>query len=41
MAASEFVGHERRGFLTPMLFDVATVDPSRQVQVIANAFGGW
>lgn len=41
MAASEFVGLEPRGALTPMRFDVATVDQSGQVQVIANAFGGW
>ncbi|WP_394153507.1 YraN family protein [Loktanella salsilacus] len=41
MAASEFVGREPRGSLTPMRFDVATVDQSGQVQVIANAFGGW
>ena len=41
MAASEFVGREPRGLLTPMRFDVATVDQSGQVRVIANAFGGW
>ena len=41
IAASEFVGREPRGMLTPMRFDVATVDHSGQVQVITNAFGGW
>lgn len=41
MAASEYVGSEPRGALTPMRFDVATVDQTGQVQVIANAFGGW
>jgi len=40
-AASEFVGTEPRGSLTPIRFDVATVDATGQVQVIANAFGGW
>ena len=41
MAASEFVGGEPRGSLTPMRFDVATVDGGGQVQVVENAFGGW
>ena len=41
MAASEFVGREPRGSLTPMRFDVATVDGAGRVEVVANAFGGW
>ena len=41
MAASEFVGSEPRGSLTPMRFDVATVDGVGKVQVVENAFGGW
>lgn len=41
MAACEFVGGEPRGSLTPMRFDVATVDQSGDVRVVANAFGGW
>ncbi len=41
VAASEYVGGEPRGQLTAMRFDVATVDGAGQVQVIANAFGGW
>ena len=41
MAATEFVGSEPRGTLTPMRFDVATVDGIGQVQVVTNAFGGW
>ena len=41
MAATEYVGTTPRGSLTPMRFDVATVDQSGQVQVVANAFGGW
>ena len=41
MAASEFVGGEPRGSLTPMRFDVATVDGAGRVTVVPNAFGGW
>lgn len=41
MAASEFAGGEPRGALTSMRFDVATVDGTGEVQVVANAFGGW
>ena len=41
MAASEFVGGEPRGSLTPMRFDVATVDGAGHVTVVPNAFGGW
>ena len=41
MAACEFVGTEPRGSLTPMRFDVATVDQTGDVRVIENAFGGW
>ena len=41
MAASEFVGGEPRGSLTPMRFDVATVDSTGHVTVVPNAFGGW
>lgn len=41
MAASEFVGGEPRGSLTPMRFDVATVDGTGHVTVVPNAFGGW
>ena len=41
MAASEFVGGEPRGSLTPMRFDVATVDGTGAVRIVENAFGGW
>ncbi len=41
MAACEFVSGEPRGSLKPMRFDVATVDQTGQVKVVANAFGGW
>ena len=41
LAASEFVSGEPRGSLTPMRFDVATVDGTGCVTVVANAFGGW
>jgi putative endonuclease len=37
-AASEFIGGEPAGQLTPVRFDVALVDGRGQIEILENAF---
>ncbi|RYH03825.1 hypothetical protein EU805_00175 [Salipiger sp. IMCC34102] len=40
-AATEFVGSEPRGQLTPMRFDVGLVDGAGDVEIREGVLGGW
>ena len=39
LAAQEYLGEVSRSLLTPMRFDLATVDAAGTVEIRANAFG--